>query len=164
MAAVLADIRIAALWLASLNGVGAGLCLAWMISVYAEMYPGYASAGDDNCVLARAGAVQVKAAWSVGAFFLGNAVVALATVVVPYVKRVFNVVAAEWNGTSAAPVSRWAALATAFAQTVMLAFVAGLIFIQADGVLTAVRGETYITLMEARDQIQAECNTVRRQP
>lgn len=164
MAEVLADIRKAALWLASLNGLGAGVCMAWMISVYAEMFPGYASAGGDNCVLARVGAAQVKNAGELGSGFLALAVYALGTVLTPYAIRLVGIFAAEWDGKLAAPISRFWAFVTAFCQMFALIMLVLATHGYFDAVLRAVRGETYITLMEAKQKYETECDAVRQQP
>lgn len=161
---VLGDIRQGAFWFMSFGGLGASISLAWMISIYGEMFPGYASTGGDNCVLARAGAVMINAAWNFGSYFLGSAFVAFFVHFGPYVMNVCRVVGWEWSLTPLPPISRAAALRLAFCQTIALFFVAWLDFKAVTQVLDAVRGETYISIMDAQRKFQVECDTVRRQP
>lgn len=65
-------------WLASVNAVIIGLFCAYLVSVYAEMFPGYAEAAQRGCVLAQAGARNVAGALGMAQFFMVAGVLAIA--------------------------------------------------------------------------------------
>ncbi len=73
------------------------------ISACGEMFSGFASTAGDDCVLARAGGAILHSAWSVAGLFLADAVVALATIIVPYAMRAVHTVAAARSRLSTFP-------------------------------------------------------------
>jgi len=135
-----------------------------MISIYGEMFPGFASAGGDNCMLARAGAANLQGARIMFQLFLADALLALGIILVPYSIEAARIWVAEWHVRPLSAISRSSAMAAAAIQIVALLAVSFLTFKGIDITLKAVGGETYMTLMDARQTFETECNTVRQQP
>ncbi len=161
-------------WLASANGVAVGLCFAWSIALYAELFSGYPEPGQKGCVLARAGARNIHAAWFMARWFMlggGCAIVAAAAVnahkLLWSVKHLFFAQAPLRGLSEAVPewrMSQSAAGSLAIFQGALIFASTAILSVGTLSAMSAISTETPTSLMEWQEKYNDECRAVEQAP